>query len=254
MATVRFSAKLKEQILSNANASYRNAHPEPDLEDHIDKENLRNLLINQMIPAEWTKRLEGLPDFMCIPAERISITDITRDSSAQGDHPAVRATQVFISESLTVKLDDQKLRFPKGCAETRNASAKEFLAACGLSYFDVAYYGQNAISIRLIGEDPRWASFVNEVAKFHDIDRAWHDGQNEFDKNVDKLISNHATLAPALRIWPPLWDLLPSSAKAKHKEVAAKRTTSAKKRAEELDIDTTKMAGIVVASKLKGGA
>lgn len=43
--------------------------------------------------------------------------------------------------------------------------------------------------------------------------------RDNFVNGVASVLKVHTTLAPALRAWPPLWDLLPESTKNKHREV-----------------------------------
>lgn len=69
-----------------------------------------------------------------------------------------------------------------------------------------------------------------------------------FSENLNKLITHYTTLAPALKEWPPLWDLLPESAKDRHKQITEKRKRT--KATEELDLSLDRMTGTVVASKL----
>ena len=74
--------------------------------------------------------------------------------------------------------------------------------------------------------------------------------QDVFYKNLDKLINHYTTLAPALKEWPPLWDLLPSDVQDRHKAITEKRKRSSAK--EELDLSLDRMTGTVVANKLAG--
>jgi len=69
-----------------------------------------------------------------------------------------------------------------------------------------------------------------------------------FSENLNKLITHYTTLAPALKEWPPLWDLLPENAKNRHKQITEKRKRT--KATEALDLSLDRMTGTVVASKL----
>lgn len=57
--------------------------------------------------------------------------------------------------------------------------------------------------------------------------------QDEFTKVVRAVLDTYSTLAPALKAWPPLWELLDEGTKAKHREV----TTRAKPEKPVLDAD-----------------
>lgn len=59
----------------------------------------------------------------------------------------------------------------------------------------------------------------------------WLDGiktveaqRDQFVEGVSNVLKVHTTLAPALRAWPPLWDLLPEQTKNKHREVKERTT------------------------------
>lgn len=71
--------------------------------------------------------------------------------------------------------------------------------------------------------------------------------RDEFKKSVEKLIGQFVTLAPALKAWPPLWDLLPDATKERHKEVVeSKRGTNT----DLSDIDLSSMTANVVVAKI----
>lgn len=85
--------------------------------------------------------------------------------------------------------------------------------------------------------------------KFRQANQSTDDART-FQNNVSKLIEHYTTLAPALKEWPALWDLLPDYAQVKHKEIREKRQKRSAK--EELDLSLDKMTGTVVASKISG--
>lgn len=70
--------------------------------------------------------------------------------------------------------------------------------------------------------------------------------QDEFTKVVKAVLDAHSTLAPALRAWPPLWELLDEKTKARHKEVVHK----AKADKPTLDVDLSKATSIVAMKRL----
>ena len=76
------------------------------------------------------------------------------------------------------------------------------------------------------------------------------DEARTFRNSVEKLINHYATLGPALKEWPPLWDLLTPDVQNRHKEVSEKRKRPSAK--EELDLSLDRMTGTVVANKLSG--
>jgi len=68
----------------------------------------------------------------------------------------------------------------------------------------------------------------------------------KFLDGVDKLTQTYTTLAPALKAWPALWDLLDDDVKERHKKVVERGT----KDVGELDVDLNDMTAAVTFSKL----
>jgi hypothetical protein len=99
-------------------------------------------------------------------------------------------------------------------------------------------------------DDPRWDSIKKEYKKYclkiHKLEKE----QDVFIAGVSEVINAYSTLAPALKAWPALWDLVPEDKKDKHREVATrtKASDTAKNLAEEVDL--SKLTGHVTADKL----
>lgn len=68
--------------------------------------------------------------------------------------------------------------------------------------------------------------------------------QNEFVESVKQIITTYTTLAPALKAWPPLWDLLDEHTKARHKEIK-----SSPKTVVTPDVDFDKLTAQITAAK-----
>jgi len=47
--------------------------------------------------------------------------------------------------------------------------------------------------------------------------------RDAFVEGVKKVLTAHSTLAPALKAWPPLWELIPDNYKEQHKKVANRK-------------------------------
>lgn len=71
--------------------------------------------------------------------------------------------------------------------------------------------------------------------------------QEDYLVSVRKVLESFTTLAPALKAWPALWELLPFDVKERHKEVREK-PASAKPGAPEVDLD--KLTAITAAHRL----
>jgi len=95
-------------------------------------------------------------------------------------------------------------------------------------------------------DDPVWHELYQEVSAWKLRCATIRSQAQEFTEGVSKVLNSYSTLAPALKAWPPLWDLLPEYIKDKHKEIV-ERTRSDR---EEPSLDTAKLTAIMAASKL----
>lgn len=97
-------------------------------------------------------------------------------------------------------------------------------------------------------DDLMWGELHAEVT-------AWQTKYNniriqarEFTEGVSKILSSYSTLAPALKAWPPLWELVPEYTKDKHKEIVERK----KPEKAAPDIDVNRLTAVMAASKLGG--
>ena len=109
-------------------------------------------------------------------------------------------------------------------------------------------------TMTLNANDDRWspelvADYVTYCTAYNNV----MDSRKAFVSGVDAVINTFATLAPALKEWPALWDLLPDRTKERHKEIVErkKRVVSVNSDAghhETVDLDS--LTAAVVVSKL----
>ena len=92
---------------------------------------------------------------------------------------------------------------------------------------------------------PEWDEFKTEVLAYKEKLIAATKRKEEFVDSVSQVINAYTTLAPALKAWPALWELIPESVKDKHREVV-ERT----KKDIEVSVDLNKMTAIISAAKL----
>jgi hypothetical protein len=73
-----------------------------------------------------------------------------------------------------------------------------------------------------------------------------------FMRNLDALLDKHKSLSPALREWPPLWDLLPEKAKDRHrsKTEARKKTKAEADDTEKAEVDLNAMTAIYATTRM----
>ena len=61
---------------------------------------------------------------------------------------------------------------------------------------------------------------------------------------VSKVCDAYSTLAPALKAWPPLWDLIPEDVKDKHREIKERVKSEA-----VLSVDIGKLTALSTTAK-----
>lgn len=71
--------------------------------------------------------------------------------------------------------------------------------------------------------------------------------QTEFTTMVSTLLGTYNTLAPALKAWPPLWELLPADIQRKHEEVTVSR--GKREAAVPASVDLNRLTAISTALK-----
>jgi hypothetical protein len=72
--------------------------------------------------------------------------------------------------------------------------------------------------------------------------------QREFVDSVKTIVHTYSTLAPALKAWPPLWELLPLDVQIEHKKVVTKDKQQKQELVAAIDFD--KITAMSAASKL----
>jgi len=95
-----------------------------------------------------------------------------------------------------------------------------------------------------LNDSPVWDEFRSEVAAYNERVDAARARHNEFLFAVRKICEAYSTLGPALKAWPPLWDLIPEDVKDKHRQVAVRG-----KKEVVLDIDVGKLTAMSAAAK-----
>jgi len=98
-----------------------------------------------------------------------------------------------------------------------------------------------------LSDDPKWdgikARYITWCKQLYmaEIKR------DEFVEGVQQVINSFSTLAPALKAWPPLWDLVPDDKQRKHREIVTRSKAVSK---DDLGIDTSQLTAAVTMAKL----
>lgn len=100
-----------------------------------------------------------------------------------------------------------------------------------------------SFNVKLIGDE--WNDIQTQLDTWIQNIANIEQERNTFVDGVKTIINTYSTLAPALKAWPPLWDLVPDAAKERHRKVV-ERT---KPEVAEVEVDLTALTGIVTAAK-----
>lgn len=209
MATVRFSGELKDQILRNARNMFekREVAAREARPDHSWGDRIYDALF-----GKYTDVLAAVPsDFLRLRGD-IIVAYI-------GDEQC----------TLEFKLSAQKpwpIRIPDN---------NEFGITTG--------YGD---SIRL-PDTETWAELKADVARWNEGKKVVREKKQAFAEQVSTLINSYTTLAPALKAWPPLWDLIPEHVKNKHKEIVVRE-----KKVVDSGVDLAALTSTIVGVKIGG--
>jgi hypothetical protein len=212
MATVRFSQKLREQIIHNAGTKLRPGvtRATEQKPDNAWGQRIYDTLFGDLQPA-----LAQLPPGWTSETDKIEI-------EAVGDQQCALEFKLGKTQPWPVK-------FPK----TKLAAKKYDFRS------ELILYNHSA-----------WAEFYAEVKAYRARIDAAVAKQNEFIESVKKIINAYETLAPALKAWPPLWELVPTETKDRHREIV-ERTARGKGEAPALEgVDLDKLTAMATAAKI----
>jgi len=206
MATVRFSKELIDRIEKQARAKM-----EPAV----------NRVKEQKLDANWGQRiydtmfLEAKPFIAQAPAGWLKMVD-RMDIEQVGD---ARCNMRFtFSPSVP---------WPNVFVTTATAKKER-------SYSDGI----------VLTDEQVWAELYAEVVAYNQRVSAAQQRQADFVNMVSKVCDAYSTLAPALKAWPPLWDLIPDDVKDKHREIKERTKNEV-----VLDVDIGKLTAMSTAAK-----
>jgi hypothetical protein len=110
----------------------------------------------------------------------------------------------------------------------------------------VRQYGTANVSLLVLHSHPQLQAveeaFKNREALIHSIEQQ----RNALVSEVDKLLNKHATLSPALREWPALWELLSDDVKEQHKRIVDKTG----KEREDVQVDLSTATAILAINRI----
>ena len=222
MATVRFSDQLKDKIRDNARAMFKESidKAKADVPAHwADK------LYQSFFPADVIAKFNALPDYAMKKEANLNFAG-------------------FYNAPEDVFQTAEYKRNAYECDEIRLEFSKDMPWPHTFHPEDTGYKSEWR-SNKADYNDSRWdwlkPEFKEYVRKIFEQEAK----QEKFLEGVNKLMETYSTLAPALKAFPALWDLVPEEAKERHKKIVER-----KKAEVELDVDLNSMTAAVTLNKL----
>jgi hypothetical protein len=208
MATVRFSKELQEEIIKNAKGVFGK---QLETAKNNRPENEWGEKIYDILYGQYANVLNAVPQMFLTTNNKFKVDQVGS-----------------LSCSLEFTLNSAK-PFPKEIPDTEYAKKSS------------GYYGNEYI----LKDHLVWGEFHADVKRWLDGIKAVNVRQEEFVKQVQQIITAHATLAPALKMWPPLWDLVPEQYKERHRTIVERTKNDV-----EVNVDLSSMTAAVVANKI----
>jgi len=224
MATVRFSDTLKGEIRNSAKAMFQDKIKQA--KDNVPA-HWGDKVYECFFPADVRQKMASLPDYVLRKQETIDVTgwvNAPDDVWQTGDYKH----ETWMLES-TIRLSFSK---PMPWVADFEKADNGFKSTYSTGKFDY--------------DDARWDWLKPEFKEYNRKVFEAMSKQEAFVTSVNRLMDTYTTLAPALKAWRPLWDLLPDEAKERHKTVKERKVI----KAEELDLDLNAMTSAVALSKI----
>ena len=208
MATVRFSDELKNAIIKNAEAIFTKQLDEALSsypKDWADR-------VYERAFAPYIPSMNALPSCFFTTVGSINVSKI-------GD------MKVGVSCNLT-----NSRAYPYALPTTPD--------------FPVSKTGYSDTELTL-KDIPMFEDIKAEAIAYMERVRVIRERKVLFVEQVKKIINAHATLAPALKMWQPLWDLIPEDYKERHRKIVERTRNET-----QVDVDLGSLTATVVAHKL----
>lgn len=209
MATVRFSDELKNAIVKNAEAIFKK-----QIDDALSS-----------YPKDWADRVYERAFASYIPSmNALPSCFFSEVSSLTISH--IGELRVGVSCNLTnVRV------YPHALPNTPDFTIQS-----------TNHYSKTELKLKDI---PMYEDIKAEAIAYMDRVKVARERQTAFVEQVKKIINAHATLAPALKMWQPLWDLIPEEYKERHRKVVERTKNEV-----SVDVDLGSLTAAVVAHKL----
>ena len=225
MATVRFSESLKDSVRKNAKQMFYEKIKQA-------KENVpahwADKVYECFFPADVRQKMASLPDYVLRKISYIEVHGFHNVSEEDVWQTGDYTHQTWMLQG-SIRLTFSK---PMPWVDKFSNAPTGFLSNYTNSKFDYT--------------DSRWDWLKPEFKEYNRKVFEAMNKQEQFIESVNKLMDTYTTLAPAIKAWRPIWELLPEEAKERHKTIKERKVT----KAEELDLDLNAMTSAVALSKI----
>jgi len=224
MATVRFSDALKGEIRNSAKAMFQDK-----IKQAIDNvpAHWGEKVYESFFPLDVRQKMASLLDYVLRKTESIDVSGWANAPEDVWQTGAYRHQTWMLAS--TIRLSFGK---PMPWVDKFQDAPSGFVHSYSSGKFDFS--------------DARWDWLKPEFKEYNRQVFVQTEKMEKFLESVNRLMDTYTTLAPALKAWRPLWDLLPEEAKERHKTVKERKVT----KAEDLDLDLNAMTSAVALNKI----
>jgi len=215
MATVRFSDKLKDDVLDNAKGMFKKERDQA--QNNIPVTWSGDYLYSTIFTKDIRDKMNALPD---------KFLETTSKLSLGGFRNVPHTDTEFSAPEVDFTLSAPQ-RMPNG------------------STFDDWHKSWRSVSLNF--NTPRFATIQAEYKVWAAGIKAVEDKQYVFIKGVKQIMNTYSTLGPALKVFPALWDLIPEEYKERHLKITNRKRGDAK---ELGDLDVNSLTAAVTLNKL----
>tara|TARA_R100001244_G_scaffold60053_3_gene50448 strand:+ start:734 stop:1411 length:678 start_codon:yes stop_codon:yes gene_type:complete len=223
MATVRFSDKLKDEITRSAKDVFKEKLKEA--KDNKPVTWSGDYLYNFIFSKDLRDKMNALPKGFMETESRITWAGFSNVPQEEED----KYSRDFWHTHDHLTFD---FPAPRPMPHGNNTNPE---------------WEKNWRSITLNYDIPRFATIQAEWKTWMDGVVAIKAKQGEFVKGVNHVTGTYATLAPALKAFPALWDLIPEQYRERHLEIVARKRGSP---SELGDLDVDALTSVVTLSKI----
>ena len=228
MATVRFSESLKDSVRKNAKQMFYEKIKQA--KDNVPA-HWADKMYESFFSADVRQKMASLPDYVLRKISYIEVHGFHNVSEED-----VWQTGAYKHKVWTLEGGSIRLSFSKEMPWVDKFQAVD-------SGFKTSSYSDRGT---MDFSDSRWDWLKPEFKEYNRKVFEAMNKQEQFIESVNKLMDTYTTLAPAIKAWRPIWELLPEEAKERHKTIKERKVT----KAEDLNLDLNSMTSAVALNKI----